>query len=96
MLKQMKNYPKNAKNAQYGRACYGRMVLEEYQNTIKDFENADNKQFAARLLKERFKIFCKEIKDDFRARFHSPRHTVLLDDDIVETTNQLNSWMTLR
>lgn len=87
----MIKYPKKSKNVLYGRTYYGILIEEEFQKNKKIIFKSKNKKFTLKIIKERFKSFCNEIKKDFIERYKSPRYTYILEKNINEKLNELNS-----
>lgn len=97
-MKKLKLTRESSKNVQYGRQVYSRAIAKEYSDCIEllrelEMEDSSKKHFAANLLNNRFRVVCKEIKDDFSRKYNSSYDTNHLNDLIMEKSIMLNNMM---
>lgn len=97
MKKDLKLPGPNSVNVLYGRRMYNRAIHIQFNqcvdalNDMRNINSKGEKFFTARLLKNRFNTFCKEIMDDFRARYKSPNDSNRLNDVIMEKSIMLDN-----
>lgn len=102
----MKNYIKltgpNSKNPTYGRKIYNQAIYKEFRhcmNTLDTLsrENSSGKKFfTAKLVKDRFKGFCKEIMEDFRTKYKSSEDNNRLNDEVMEKSTILDNLIAVK